>query len=88
MVDKNSNTWSAKLKRTATSVLPVSQNRAGSCADCGQCCKLPNVCYFLKYNPDGKSYCSIHSIRPMNCRKYPRTESEHITPDTCGFKFE
>ena len=37
---------------------------------------------------DGQSYCSIYLIRPLNCRKYPRTESECVTEDTCGFRFE
>jgi Fe-S-cluster containining protein len=78
-----------RLKRTLTSILPVAKNRKGNCIDCGACCKLPNKCYFLKYKEDGKSYCStIHPIRPLNCRKYPRTESEHITKETCGFWFE
>ena len=87
MVDKKRNTWSAKIKRTFTSVLPVAKNRTGKCIDCGECCKLPNLCPFLKFKSNGKSYCSIYPIRPLNCRKYPRTESEHITIDTCGFKF-
>lgn len=87
MVDKKRNTWSAKIKRTFTSVLPVAKNRTGKCIDCGECCKLPNLCPFLKFKSNGKSYCSIYPIRPLNCRKYPRTESEHITKDTCGFKF-
>ncbi len=88
MVDKKRNTWRAKLKRTLTCMLPVSKNRTGNCIDCGECCKLPNRCHFLKYNKKGKSYCSIHPIRPLNCRKYPRTEKEHITKDTCGFRFK
>jgi len=87
MVDEERNTWSAKIKRTFISVLPVAKNRLGKCIDCGGCCKLPNACYFLKFKSDDKSYCSIHSIRPLNCRKYPRTEYESVTKDTCGFKF-
>lgn len=82
------NTWSAKIKRTFTSVLPITKNREGKCLDCGACCKLPTVCPFLKYKDDGKSYCSIHSIRSLNCRKYPRNESEHITKENCGFYFK
>ncbi len=82
------NTWSAKAKRTLTCLLPVSDNRVGACANCGACCKLPNVCPFIKYAADGKQYCSIYSIRPLNCRKYPRTEQEHITKETCGFSFK
>lgn len=82
------NTWMAKLKRTFTSILPVSPKRRGRCINCGACCRLPNVCPFLKTNGDGKGYCGIYPLRPLNCRKYPRTESEHITKDTCGFHFE
>ena len=88
MADKKRNTWSAKTKRIFTSILPVSKRRKGQCINCGECCKLPNACPFLKYKPDGKSYCSIYTIRPLNCRKYPRTESEFITADTCGHYFE
>ncbi len=88
MTDKKRNTWLAKIKRTFTAVLPISERRKGQCNHCGACCKLPNVCPFLKQKPDGQSYCSIYPIRPMNCRKYPRTESEFITEDTCGYRFE
>jgi len=88
MPDNNGNTWGAKLKRTFTSVLPVSKRRKGNCVSCGACCKLPNVCPFLRYGPDGKSSCAIYLIRPLNCRKYPRTESEFLTAETCGFRFE
>jgi len=87
-VENEKNTWSAKAKRTVTSVLPVSKNRKGQCVNCGACCKLPNECPFLRYADDGKEYCSIYPIRPLNCRKYPRTESEFITQETCGFNFD
>jgi len=82
------NTWPAKVKRTLTCVLPISENRKGDCVNCGACCKLPNVCPFLRYNSDGKAYCAIYIIRPLNCRKYPRTENEFITKETCGYRFE
>lgn len=89
MADKKRNTWFAKIKRTFTSVvLPVAKNRTGKCINCAACCKLPTVCPFLKFKSDGKSYCSVYLVRPMNCRKYPRTKSEWLTKDTCGFKFE
>jgi len=88
MVDKKRNTWFAKINRTFSSILPSAKNRKGECVDCGACCKLPNVCPFLKFKPNGKSYCFIHFIRPLNCRKYPRIKSEWITKDTCGFKFK
>lgn len=80
------NTWFARLRRTFTSILHISKERNGSCVDCGDCCKLPNVCSFLRYK-NRKSYCLIHSIKPLNCRKYPRTKFEFITEDSCGFRF-
>ena len=86
---KNSqNTWAAKLKRTFTSVLPVDKNRQGNCKRCGSCCKLPNRCAFLRFNEQGLSECAVYPFRPLNCRKYPRTKSELITADTCGFNFD
>ena len=88
MADNQNNTWAAKIRRTFTSVLPVSERRRGQCVHCGACCKLPNVCPFLETHGDGKIFCRIYPIRPLNCRKYPRTEVEHITKDTCGFRFE
>jgi len=88
MANENRNTWLAKAKRTATCLLPVSEKRRGRCVNCGACCKLPNVCAFLKNSPDGKGYCSIYPIRPLNCRKYPRTKGEFITQDTCGYSFD
>jgi len=82
------NTWSAKLMRTFTSVLPVAKNRHGRCNRCGACCMLPNVCPWLAFDEQNKAICRIYFVRPLNCRKYPRTESEFITPDTCGYCFE
>ena len=82
------NTWSAKLKRTATSILPVDKNRKGNCVRCGACCKLPNTCPFLTFDEHGLSVCKIYRLRPLNCRKYPRTESELLTADTCGYSFD
>ncbi len=88
MADSQKNTWQAKIKRTLTSVLPVARNRKGQCLLCGACCRLPNVCLFLRTNGTGEMYCSIYHVRPLNCRKYPRTQPEQITADTCGFRFE
>ncbi len=88
MADIQENTWTAKAKRTITAVLSVSEKRREQCINCGACCKLPNACPFIKPSEDGKEFCSIYAIRPLNCRKYPRTESECVTQDTCGFKFE
>lgn len=75
-----------KIKRTMTSVLPVSKSRMGNCNECGECCRLPYTCPFLK-EENGQTLCSIYSLRPLNCRKYPRTDSECITRETCGFRF-
>jgi Fe-S-cluster containining protein len=81
------NNYKQKLKRTLTSVLPVAKNRRGECKNCGACCYLPKKCIFLKMK-DGKSYCSVYKFRSLNCRKYPRTEKECLTKDTCGYRFE
>jgi uncharacterized protein len=88
MANEKKNTWLAKARRTATCLLPVSEKRKGQCVNCGACCKLPNLCPFLKNGPNNKAFCSIYSIRPLNCRKYPRTEPELITEETCGYRFE
>ncbi|HFD81378.1 MAG TPA: hypothetical protein ENK05_13445 [Gammaproteobacteria bacterium] len=78
-----------KLKRSLTSLLPVSPDRRGNCNDCGECCRLPNRCPFLRTRSDGGgSHCAIYRIRPLNCRKYPRTADELITPERCGYYFE
>ena len=81
------NTWSAKLKRTATSVLPIDKNRKGSCLRCGTCCRLPNRCPFLSTDEQGLCTCKIYWLRPLSCRKYPRTKSELLTADACGYSF-
>lgn len=78
----------AKAKRTLTSMLPVAKTRTGHCVGCGACCKLPKPCIFLKTDENGRGFCSIYELRPLNCRKYPRTASECLTSATCGFRFE
>ncbi|MHC4743939.1 MAG: hypothetical protein ACYS8Z_18635 [Planctomycetota bacterium] len=88
MAQNNKNTWRARTRRTLTCLLPVAKNRKGRCVACGACCKLPNVCPFLRFDAEDKSYCNVYRFRPLNCRKYPRTESELITADTCGFTFD
>jgi len=82
------NTWAAKLKRTFTAFLPVDKKRSGKCNRCGACCKLPNRCPFLAYDDQGLAVCKIYPIRPLNCRKYPRTKSELVTAETCGYSFD
>lgn len=77
----------AKIKRFLTSALPVARNRTGQCIGCGACCKLPNVCWFLRSRDDGTHYCLIYPIRPPSCRKYPRTKDECLTGGSCGYCF-
>jgi len=68
-----------KIKRTLTSILPVSDKRKGRCISCGECCKLPLPCPLLKEKHNGAFCCSVYAIRTLNCRKYPRAESEFLT---------
>ncbi|MDH7598629.1 MAG: hypothetical protein QHH07_03190 [Sedimentisphaerales bacterium] len=85
---RSRNTWAARLRRTIAAFLPGSRDRKGQCRRCGSCCKLPNVCWFLRYDQEGLAYCAIYPFRPLNCRKYPRTRSEFITEQTCGYWFD
>ncbi|MCX6797766.1 MAG: YkgJ family cysteine cluster protein [Candidatus Falkowbacteria bacterium] len=82
-----SDDYKQKIKRTLGCVFPISRSRRGACNNCGCCCALPKKCPFLKKNGD-KTYCSIYKIRPLNCRKYPRVKSEHLTAADCGYYFE
>ncbi|MBW2977636.1 YkgJ family cysteine cluster protein [Candidatus Woesearchaeota archaeon] len=79
------NNYFAKFIRFLTSFLPIAKNRTGKCVQCGACCKLPSPCLFLKEK--GTAHCTVYKFRPLNCRKYPRTEKEFLTKDTCGFRF-
>jgi Fe-S-cluster containining protein len=76
-----------KLKRFATSLLPVDETRGGECNRCGECCKLPYPCPFLRYDEDGLSSCAVYAFRPPSCRKYPRTRAENLTKHSCGYYF-
>ena len=76
-----------KFLRFVTSMLPIADARHGSCNRCGECCKLPNPCKFLRYDEEGLSRCAIYGWRPPSCRKYPRIERENLTPQTCGYYF-
>ncbi len=80
------NTWNAKLKRTLTSVLSISEDRVGTCQRCGACCSLPHRCPFLKFDEEGLALCLIRKFRPLNCRKYPRTQGEQVC-QPCGYRF-
>jgi len=76
-----------KLKRFATSLLPIDADRRGECNRCGACCKLPYPCPFLRFDDQGLSSCAVYHFRPPSCRKYPRTASEHLTVEQCGYYF-
>jgi hypothetical protein len=76
-----------KMKRFITSMLPIDANRQGECNRCGECCKLPYPCPFLRYDAEGLSTCSVYFARPPSCRKYPRTADENVTPEQCGYYF-
>lgn len=78
-----------KLARTVTSVLPVDKDRTGNCNQCGECCKLPFKCFFLRTDNEGKYYCAAYKFRPLNCRKFPRSRNQ-IVPviHKCGYTFK
>ena len=79
-----------KTRRFFTSlVLPVDKSRKGECEKCGACCKFVVECPFLKYDEGGSgaTYCRIYSIRPLQCRKYPRSKREQIH-QPCGYRFD
>jgi len=76
-----------KIQRFTTSLLPVDTGRRGDCNRCGECCKLPFPCPFLRYDQQGLSSCAVYHARPPSCRKYPRTASENLTPATCSYYF-
>ena len=77
-----------KARRLATSWLPIDDRRRGECNRCGECCKLPFPCPFLRYDDEGLSRCAVYHARPPSCRKYPRTADENVTPATCGYFFD
>jgi len=81
--------FDGKLKRFATSlVLPIDRNRSGECKRCGACCKFLVDCPFLRpARDDPNAYeCRAYLIRPLQCRKYPRTKTEQIH-QPCGYLF-
>ncbi|MCF6191321.1 MAG: YkgJ family cysteine cluster protein [Cocleimonas sp.] len=77
-----------KIQRTFTSLLSVEEGREGDCNGCGDCCKLPNPCTFLKIDSQNNHTCGIYRFRPLNCRKFPRSPAQLETvKENCGFYF-
>ncbi|MBE0521950.1 MAG: hypothetical protein IBX39_06760 [Candidatus Methanoperedenaceae archaeon] len=79
-----------KIKRAVTSLmLPVEENRAGECKNCGSCCMLVFRCPFIKFKENGsiKAVCTVYQFRPPQCMKYPRAESEQVHKQ-CGYYFK
>jgi hypothetical protein len=87
---ERSGPFDGKVDRFFTSLmLPVDPNRVGECNRCGACCMFLFKCPFLKSTDgDPSSFkCRVYSIRPPQCRKYPRTSREQ-THKPCGYMFK
>jgi Fe-S-cluster containining protein len=79
-----------KLRRFGTSlVLPVDSSRKGECMRCGACCRFLVSCPFLRESDvePGTFKCAAYAIRPLQCRKYPRSKKEQIH-QPCGYRFD
>lgn len=76
-----------KVHRFFTALLPVDKRRRGNCIRCGKCC-IETGCKILEFDDVGNPHCPIRNFRPLQCRKYPRTEKEMFTKSTCGYSFE
>jgi len=68
------------------------KRRRGRCARCGVCCRLVHRCPFLLMD-HGMAICTIHALRPANCRIFPvdsrdLAERDQIAPHRpCGYTF-
>ncbi len=45
--------------------------RFHECEHCGACCEILWKCPFLKKDESGRSFCSVHSNRPLPCKTFP-----------------
>lgn len=86
-VTKKSTLSLGRIHRFFTAFLPVDKRRSGQCVRCGMCC-IKTGCKILEFDDDGNACCPIRKCRPLQCRKYPRTEKELFTRSTCGYKFD
>lgn len=80
--------FDGKAMRFCTSiVLPVDKSRTGECNMCGACCEFLVKCPLLKRDSSGAPVCRIYALRPLQCRKYPRSAKEQVH-QPCGYRFE
>jgi Fe-S-cluster containining protein len=86
-VIKNDTSSLSKVCRFFTAFLPVDKKRRGGCVRCGMCC-IRTDCKILEFDDNGNPHCPIRNFRPLQCRKYPRTENELFTHSTCGYRFD
>lgn len=76
-----------RVYRFWSAFLPVDSKRRGKCVRCGMCC-IKTKCKIIEFGDDGNVRCPIYKYRPLQCKKYPRTEKELFTYTTCGHKFD
>lgn len=63
------------------SFLPIRGGRKGNCRRCSNCCTFFSFrCPMLWGNT-----CIIYRIRPLQCRKFPRTEKDLRLVKNCGY---
>jgi len=86
MAIENDVTSLGKTYRFLAAFFPVDSRRKGNCKRCGRCCRMTN-CKLLEFDNNGNTLCPIHKIRPLQCRKYPRSKKELFTHPDCGYKF-
>jgi len=82
----------AHTRRGREYIRRMEARRIGECRRCGACCKLVYRCPFLRFE-NGVAVCTIHKVRPANCRIFPvdprdLADRDKIAPDLpCGFSF-
>jgi Fe-S-cluster containining protein len=80
--------FDGKVMRFCTSlVLPVDESRTGECSQCGACCEFLVKCPLLKRDESGTPKCGAYVLRPIQCRKYPRSADEQVH-QPCGYRFD
>jgi len=83
-----------KVERFVLSLIPNDQEKkVGTCTSTtcetldgkkgNACCRLGGDCVLLK--TEG---CSFYSLRPINCRTFPRSSDDLKLVRNCGYSFE